>query len=69
MIIVVENTNLQIACILVTRPKLIRPRIIMQLVGVVVDTMLDAVVDAVVDAVADAKATGISGETIRGMGI
>ena len=69
VIIVVENTTLQIARILVTRPKLKRPRRSAHIVGVVVDKMVDAVVDATVDTVENAKATTISGATIRGTGI
>ena len=65
MIIVVENTTLQIAYILVTRPKIIRPRRSAHIAGVV----LDAMVDEAVDAVADSKVIAISGATIIGMGI
>ena len=57
VIIVAENTTLQIAPILVTRPNLISPRRSAQLVGVVVNT----VVDASLDVVADAKVTARSG--------
>ena len=58
LIIVVANTTLQIACILVTRPRSRSPRSA-QLVG------------AVVDAVGGAKVTKISGtkEMIIRMGI
>ena len=61
VIIVVENTTLPIARILVTRPKLKRPRRSAQLVGLVVD--------AAMDAVADAKVNARSGATIKRMGI
>ena len=56
----VDNTTLQISCILV-----VRPRRSAQLVGVVVDAMVDAEVGAVVDA----KVIAIIEETIIGMGI
>ena len=65
MVIVVENTTLQIAYILVTRPKIRRPRRSAHIAGVV----LDAMVDEAVDAVADSKLIAISGATIIGMGI
>ena len=61
MIIVVDNTSLQISCILMTRPTLRKPGKIAQLVGVVLDVA--------VDAVADSKVTARSGATIRRMGI
>ena len=57
VIIVVVNTTLQIACILMTRQKLIRPRKSTHIVGVAVD------------AVSDAKVNARSEATIRGMGI
>ena len=50
VIIVMENTTLQISRILVTSPKLIRPKRIEHLVGVVVKEMVDATVDVVADA-------------------
>ena len=65
MIIMVENTTLHIYRILMTRPKLRRPRSSVQLVGFVVDSM----VNAAVDAAANAKVTSRSGAKIRGMGI
>ena len=64
-----EKTTLQISYILVTRPKLRRPRRSAQIIFIVVDAMVDAEVDVAVDAVADAKVTARSGETIRSMGI
>ena len=65
----VENTTIQIARILVTRPKLRRPRTSAHIVGVVVDAMVDAAADAEVDMVEYTKETTISGATIRGIGI
>ena len=61
MIIVVDNTTLQISCISVMRPKLRSPRKSSHLVEVVVDVA----VDAVVDVVADAKVTARSGAMMR----
>ena len=58
-----ENTTLQISCILVTRPKLRSPRRSLQLVGVVVD----ATVNAAVDAVTYSKVTARIGAMIRRM--
>ena len=63
VIIVVENTNLQIARIPLTRPKLRRPRRSAQLVGVV----MESIVETAVDVVADAKLIAINGSTIRWM--
>ena len=65
IIIVVEIITLQISRILVMRPRLIRPRRIAQIIGVVVDEMVDTAVDAMVDA----KVNTRSGETIRGIRI
>ena len=64
-----ENTTLRISRILVTRPKLGRPRRSPQLIFIVVDTMVDAAVDVAVYAVADTKVTARSEETIRSMGV
>ena len=61
VIIVVENTSLPIARILMTRTKLKRPRRSAQLV--------ELVVDAAMSVVADAKVTTRSGATIKRMGI
>ena len=61
VIIVMENTTLQISCILLTSSKLRRSSRSAQIVGVVANSM--------VDAVADAKVTAKSGETIRRLGI
>ena len=69
MIVVVDNTTLQVAHILVTRQKLRRPRMSTQILGVVVDAIVDVMVDAANDAVADAKATTRNGATMRGVGI
>ena len=60
-IIVVDNTTLHFARILLTRPKLRRPMRSAHIKGVVVDTA--------VDKVADAKVNTISGATIRRMGV
>ena len=57
VIILAENTTIQISCILMTRPKIIRPRRSAQIVGMVLNTM----VDVEVDALADAKVTARSG--------
>ena len=64
-----DNTTLQISRILVTGPKLRRPRRSVHLVGVVVDTMVDVAVDATVDAVVDTKVNARSVTTIRRMGV
>ena len=61
VIIVMENTTLQISCILLTRSKLRRPSRSAQIVGVVANST--------VDAVADDKVIAKSGETIRRLGI
>ena len=58
-----ENTILQIARILMTSPKLRRPRRSAQLVGVV----MESIVETAVDVVADAKLIAINGSTIRWM--
>ena len=50
VIIVVEKTTLQIARILVTRPKIRRSSMSVQLVGVVVDNIVDTEMDEVADA-------------------
>ena len=65
----VWRTLLRISRILVTRPKLGRPRRSPQLIFIGVDTVVDASVDVAVDAVADAKVNARSGEIIRSMGI
>ena len=65
MKVVVENTTLHIARILVMRPKLRMPRSSKHLLGVVVGAMVDVEVDAVVGA----KVTSRIVAMIRRMGI
>ena len=49
VIIVKENANLHISCILMTRPRSIRTRRSAHILGAVVDVVVDAAMDAVTD--------------------
>ena len=69
VIIVAKNNTLQIARMLVTRPRPRSPRMSVQLVRAVVDAMADAAVDVKVDAVVDTKVDVRSGATIIRIGI